>query len=603
MHRGPGSGRRYKNMVKQEKAENTNQTISRLWQYLSREKKGITLVIVMVIFSTIGNILGPLLMGKAIDSFILKGDIPGLIRISLLMTTVYLISSLFRWLQQYMMIGISQKTLKNLRDKLFQKYQTLSLKFFDKKTHGELMSRVTNDIENINVVLTQSVIQFTEGILTISGVLILMIVLNYQLTIITILTIPLLFFMTKFITRFTRKNFSDRQQNLGKLNGCIEENITGQKVVKIYCQEEETINKFKSINEDFRVSSIKARIFAGIMWPIINLMNNFNFALIAGIGGWLTISGLATVGTVAAFLNYVRKFNRPLRSLAAQYNNIQSALAGAERVFEIIDREPILKDKPGALEIEPKKGLEGNVSFSDVSFGYEKDEYILKKINFEAKNGEIVALVGPTGAGKTTIIKLLTRFYDNNTGKITVDGVDIRDYKIHDLRSRIGIVLQDTYLFSDTIRENIRYGRLDATDEEVKKAAELANASHFIKHLPDGYDTELTEEASNLSQGQRQLISIARTILANPDILILDEATSSIDTRTEKHIQQAMKNLMKDKTSFIIAHRLSTIENADKILVIQDGEIIEKGNHQELLKQEGYYHNLYYSQFQDADAV
>lgn len=599
MHRFPGQ-RRDKNRSETPQVENPGKTIARLWHYLSREKKGIILAVIMISISTIGSLMGPFLMGKAIDLYIIRADIPGLARISLLMITVYIITSIFRWLQQYIMIGVSQRTLKNLRDNLFHKLQTLSLKFFDNRTHGELMSRLTNDIENINVVMTQSIIQFVESILSVSGILVLMLILNYQLTIITLFIVPLILLFTKFITKYTRKNFSQRQKNLGDLNGYIEENITAEKVVKIYCQEEKTINKFNSINERFRISAIKARIYSSIMGPVMNLMNNFSFAFIAGLGGWLTITGVATVGTVAAFLNYIRRFNRPLRSIAQQYNNIQSALAGAERVFEIIDQTPEIKN---ATDAETVDNIKGKVVFSEVTFSYDEEEIVLNNINFKAKPGEMLALVGPTGAGKTTIINLLTRFYDINQGKILIDDKDIKKYKIQDLRSRIGIVLQDTYLFSDTVRENIRYGRLDASDKEVEQAAELANASHFIQHLPEGYDTELREEASNLSQGQRQLISIARTILAEPDILILDEATSSIDTRTEKHIQEAMKELMKNRTSFVIAHRLSTIENADKILVIRDGKIIEKGSHHELLQQDGFYNNLYYSQFQDADVV
>lgn len=597
MHR-PGHG--LHNGPQKQKVKNPKKTITRLWQYLAEQKKEIIIVFMLVAVSTLGSLMGPFLMGKAIDLYIIEGDIPGLAKILLLMTAVYLITAFLRWLQQYIMIGVSQITIKNLRDRLFKKFQILSLKFFDKRTHGELMSRVTNDIENINVIMTQSVIQFIESVLSISGILIIMFILNFQLTIITLLSIPVIIVFTKFMTKYTRKNFAERQKNLGELNGNIEENITGQKVVKIYCQEENTKKEFNNINEKFRLSAIKARIFANVLAPMMNLMNNISFALIAGLGGWLTINQLATVGTVAAFLNYIRRFNRPLRSMAGLYNNIQSALAGAERVFAVIDREPELQDKPGAISVDK---IDGDVKFSGVTFGYEEDEKVLKDVSFAAARGKMVALVGPTGAGKTTIINLLTRFYDIDEGSITIDGRDIKDYKIQDLRARIGIVLQDTYLFSDTVRENIRYGRLDATDKEVEKAAELANASHFIKHLPEGYDTQLKEEASNLSQGQRQLLSIARTILADPDILILDEATSSIDTRTERHIQQAMKNLMEDRTSFVIAHRLSTIESADNILVIRDGEIIEKGSHQELLQQQNFYHNLYYSQFQDADVV
>lgn len=601
MHNLPMAGRRGgEEHQRKRKVEDARRIITRLWSYLDRERKKVLLVVFLVTSSTFGGLLGPFLMGRAIDLYILRGDIAGLARMALFMLIIYAITALFQWLQQYIMIEVSQKTIKNLRRDIFHRFHDLPLKFFDVKPHGELMSRVTNDIENINVVMNQSVIQFIESIVSVTGVLILMLILNYLLTGFALIIIPVIYLFTRLVTGYTRKYFAKRQRDLGELNGHIEENITAEKVIKIYCQEERAINKFKVINERFRGSSIKARIFTSIVGPVMNLLNNISFLLIAGLGGWFTISGIATVGTVAAFLNYIRNFNRPLQSIAEQYNNIQSALAGAERVFEIIDREPSLRERVGGLPVER---FNGHVVFSNVTFGYNKDEPVLKNVSFEARSGEMVALVGPTGAGKTTIINLLNRFYDLDEGKITIDGRDIREYWFQDLRSRIGIVLQDTYLFSDTIRENIRYGRLDATDEEVERAAELANAAHFIKSLPEGYETVLQEEAGNLSQGQRQLLSIARTILADPDILILDEATSSIDTRTEKYIQQAMKKLMENRTSFVIAHRLSTIENADKIIVIKEGEIIEEGSHQELLRQKGFYHDLYYSQFQDADVV
>jgi ATP-binding cassette subfamily B protein len=421
-----------------------------------------------------------------------------------------------------------------------------------------------------------------------------MLLLNWQLALISMLTFPLILVITKLIAKYTREKFREQQINLGNLNGMIEETLTAQRIVKVYCKEEETIKDFKKINERLREASVKAQIFSGFMGPSSNLINNLSFAIIAGIGGYMAVKGLVTVGLISAFLNYSKQFGRPINQIANLYNTIQSAIAGAERVFETMDEKPDFIDKKDAIDL---KEVKGNVVFKNVDFAYNKGVKVLKNANFTAKQGETIALVGPTGAGKTTIINLLTRFYEINSGEILIDQVNIKDVKKDSLRSKLGIVLQDTYLFSESVRENIRYGRLNATDEEVEKAAKLANAHHFITLLPEGYNTKLSEEGSNLSQGQRQLLAIARAILADPSILILDEATSSVDTRTEVQIQKAMLNLMKDRTSFVIAHRLSTIKEADMILVINNGEIIEKGTHESLLDNKGFYYNLYNSQF------
>jgi len=595
---GPGGGRH--RGLGGERAEDTKGAFNRIWNYLRKESRSITLVFFLVIGATTCNLLGPFLMGRAIDSFIARGDIAGLARMALLMVSVYLGGSFLNWLQTFIMVGVSQRTLREIRSDLFRKLQELSLSFFDERPHGELMSRMTNDVETINLTLTQSVTQLISSLLTVLGVVAMMLVINYKLALVTLLTVPLVALIARYVARYTRKAFSEQQRNIGDLNGLIEETITGQRVVKLFCREREMLERFEQRNEDYRTSSTRAGVLASLMGPLMGLVNNLSFAVVAGVGGWMAVGGVATVGTIAAFLNYTRQFGHPLNRLASLYNTVQSALAGAERIFEIIDQEPELQDEPGA---EPIEKVKGEVTFAGVDFSYEEGVPVLKNVSFRAEPGEMVALVGPTGAGKTTIVNLLTRFYDIDEGAIYVDGKDIREIEIDSLRSQLGIVLQDTYLFSGTVEENIRFGRLAARKEEVEEAAKKANADRFIRHLPRTYETELSEEGANLSQGQRQLISIARALLADPAILILDEATSSVDTRTEIHIQKAMKKLMKGRTSFVIAHRLDTIRNADKILVIKGGEIVETGTHGELLAKEGFYHELHNSRFQDADVI
>lgn len=592
--------KRRRNKKTKEKAENPNESLIRLWHYFDERRNSLITVFLFIAIASISGLFGPYLMGKGIDNYLVKKDASGLLKIVLLMVGVYGVSSLFRWLQQYIMVGISQKTIKELRSELFNKMHSLSLDFFDTNSRGELMSRLTNDIENINAVLTQSMIQFFDSIISLTAVIVIMFTLNYKLTLITILVIPVLALITRYIAKYTHLYFSERQKHFGDLNGYIEEQITAGRVVKLNCQENNALDNFQQKNKQFKLAAMKARFLSSIIGPIMNLSNNFSFALIAGIGGFFAVQGLATIGTVAAFLNYVRNFNRPIQSMAQQFNQIQSALAGAERIFNILDKEVKLTEKENPLQV---KKLNGKVDFENVDFSYQPEEKVLTDISFQVEAGETIALVGPTGAGKTTIINLISRFYDINKGNLLIDDQDIKDYKISDLRSNIGIVLQDTYLFAATIKDNIKYGKLSAAENEIKKAAKLANADRFIQNLADKYETNLTAGGKNLSQGQRQLISIARTILADPDLLILDEATSSIDTKTEKELQKAMDKLMSGRTTFVIAHRLSTIENADRIFLIENGQIIEKGSHQELLEEKGAYHSLYSSQFQDFDAV
>lgn len=577
------------------KAKNTKNTLKRLGSYLMKEKSRLVLVFLLVALTTCLTLCGPYLVGIAVDEYLIPRDIDGLKNIILILIAIYVSSSLTSWLQSFIMIGVSQKTIKKIREDLFIKIQSLSLRFFDQRPHGEILSRFTNDIENISSALTQSVTQLITSTLTIIGIVIVMLSLNWILALTTMITIPLVFLITKNLAKHTRKAYSERQKNLGFLNGFIEETITGQKIVKIYGYENKAITNFCKKNDTLKNSAIKAETFAGSMGPIMNFINRLGFAIVVGVGGWLTVKNMTTVGTIAIFVTYARQFSRPLAQIAALYNTIQSALAGAERVFEVIDEDQKITNSPNAKNII---GLQGDVIFENVNFGYNKNTPVLKNINIHARPGQTIALVGPTGSGKTTIINLLTRFYDVDNGSIRIDGLDIRKMQKESLRQRLGIVLQDTFLFSGTIRENIRYGRLDATDTEIINAAKTANAHQFIRRLPQGYDTPLTEEGGNLSQGQRQLLSIARVVLSNPDILILDEATSSVDTRTEFLIQKAMHDLMKNRTTFIIAHRLKTIRNADIILVIKNGEIIETGTHESLLLAKGFYHSLYTSQFE-----
>jgi ATP-binding cassette subfamily B protein len=587
-------------MGKKERAKNVRGTLLRIWDYMKKQSAALIVTLLLVVASSGLALLGPYLMGKAIDEDILTGNLVGLGARVLQMLAVYLTSSLTAWLEIYVMTAAAQRVVRDIRQDLFTKLQTLSLRFFDQRTHGELMSRLSNDVENISNVLQQSVVSLLASLLSIVGVATMMLLLNPRLALVSLFSIPAMLLLSQFIANHTRRGFREQQENLGNLNGIIEETVTGQRVVKAYARENQAIAQFEVSNRKLQKASTYARIFAGTIGPLTNLVNNLSLAIVPGVGGWMAVTGQATVGTIASFISYARQFGMPLNQIATLYASIQSAIAGAERVFEIIDTSPEIVDAP---EAQPLVNVRGDVVFENVCFGYDKAVPVLKNVSLHAKPGQTIALVGPTGAGKTTIVNLLTRFYDIDSGSIRVDGVDIRQLKKDDLRRALGIVLQDSFLFSGTVMDNIRYGRLDATDEEVIAAAKLANADPFIRRLPGGYKEALSERAGNLSQGQRQLLSIARAILANPSILILDEATSSVDTRTEKHIQEAMLRLMRGRTSFVIAHRLSTIREADEILVINHGELIERGNHKELLAAQGFYHHLYLSQFKGQEAL
>jgi ATP-binding cassette, subfamily B, multidrug efflux pump len=488
---------------------------------------------------------------------------------------------------------VAQYAVRDMRKDLFGRMQTLPVRFFDQRSHGDLMSRLTNDMENIANILATSFSQFISSILSLVGVVVFMFALNVPLAVISLVVTPLTFLLTRAIAKRTRLGFRETQKNLGNLNGIIEETITGERTVKAFVREQTTVDEFSQVNTQLRKSALRARVLASFMGPLMNMVNNVGLAIVACSGGLLAVQGFVTVGEIAAFVNYAGRLSFPLNQIAQLFTSIQSALAGAERVFQLMDELPE-KDAPNAV---PMEHVKGDVTLNRVNFGYNADVPVLKEVSLHAEAGQMIALVGPTGAGKTTIANLLTRFYDVDSGSIHIDGQDVREVKKEDLRRKLALVLQDNFLFADTVMENIRYGKLEATDEEVKAAARLANADTFVHRLPHGYQTVLTERGSNLSQGQRQLLAIARAVLADPDILILDEATSNVDTRTEKHLQEALLRLMKGRTSFVIAHRLSTIRDADQVLVINGGEVIERGTHDSLLEQKGFYHRLYLSQF------
>lgn len=577
------------------KAKNTKGTLKRIWFYVRRQRLSLFAVAAMVVVNSISTVVGTMLIGTAIDRYIVRLDIPGLIRFSAVLAGVYITAAVSSWLQMYIMTSVANKTVQSIRHDLFDTLATLSLGFFDSHTHGELMSRLTNDVDNVGQTLNQALIQLVSSVLTVLATLVAMLLISPVLTLVTLLIIPAGIFLTGTIAGRTKRYFSEQQRTLGELNGMIEETISGQKTVKVFGREKAIITQFENKNDELKSAGLKAQIFSGVIMPLMNSLNNLSFALIALIGGWLFITGRGslTIGKISNMLTYSKQFSRPINEIANLFNTLQSAIAGAERVFEVID------EKPEPFEGKPvqKESIKGEVEFRNVTFGYKEGENVLKNVSITAKGGSTIALVGPTGAGKTTIVNLLTRFYDVNEGAILLDGDDIRTLDRKSLRRSLGMVLQDTYLFSATIRENIRYGRLDATDDEVEQAARLANVHRFISNLPEGYDTLLSDSGEGISQGQRQLIAIARVMLADPSILILDEATSSIDTRTERHIQEALLTLMHGRTSFVIAHRLSTIRDADEILVINNGEIIERGNHSSLLEEKGFYYNLYISQF------
>jgi len=582
---------------KKEKARDARRTIRRLWQYLGQQKGGLVLGFLLILLGNGCALAGPYLIGRGVDA--MAGG-PGAVDFSLLgailgwLLASYLLSALATAAQTYVMAGVSLDTVRSLRRDLFGKMQQLPVRFFDRHAHGELMSRMTNDVENINATLTQSVTQITSSLITVLGSLAMMIWISPLLAVISLSVIPLGILLTRQVADRTRQYYAQQQKELGALNGVIEETIAGQKAVKAFSREAEVMADFAVVNQRLRTAGTKALIFTGLIPPLMNVVSNLSFALVACGGGWLALQGALTIGVIASFLNYSRLFARPINEIANQFNMIQSAVAGAERVFQVMDEETEFLHQEGLKTVPP---VCGQVSFRDVTFGYDPERPVLRNLNIEAEPGQTIALVGPTGAGKTTIVNLLTRFYEVDGGEIIVEGENIRNLRKDSLRRSMGIVLQDTYLFAETVRENIRYGRLEASDREVEEAARIANAEPFILRLPNGYDTVLQEEGGNLSQGQRQLLSIARAVLADPCILILDEATSNVDTRTEMNLQAAMLNLMRGRTSFVVAHRLSTIRGADQILVLRDGSIVERGNHRQLMAARGFYYDLFTSQF------
>jgi len=577
-----------------EKAQDSRRALTRLALYLSPYKLALASVLVMVLIYILLGLLEPYLIGRAIDQYISTKQINGLAPLAITLLIAYLFDNGFQAASAWVMAHISQDALRTLRRDLFEHLQKLSIAFFDAHGAGELMSRLTNDIDAINQAVSQNVVSLIASVLSLVGIIIAMFVLNPYLAVSALIVVPIMFWFANFVAKYTRKGFRDLQKELGEINAVMEESISGQRVVKAFRRSDTAIERFRASNEKVYKAGVYANTYALMLMPLTWVLGNFFIIVLVSLGGYLALKGLATIGMIATFIGYAQGFLQPLRQLANMYNSSQAALAGAERVFEIIDTDAEVdhaSDSPLSVPVR------GEVHFTDVAFGYLSDTPIIKNMTLQARAGQTIALVGPTGAGKTTIINLLTRFYEINSGCISIDGKDIRDVSKDDLRKKLGIVLQDTFLFADTVMENIRYGRLDATDEECIQAAKLADADHFILQLPQGYQTKLSERASNLSQGQRQLLSIARAILANPSILILDEATSSVDTRTEARIQKSLLRLMEGRTSFVIAHRLSTIKDADNVIVINDGEIVEQGTHKQLLEAKGFFHKLYMSQF------
>lgn len=599
-HGGMGAG---------EKAKDFKGTIKKLMKYLSEYKIGLIFVLLFAIGSTIFNIAGPKILGKATTEIFtgLVGKVSGgsgidfekIAHILIFLMCLYVTSAIFSFIQGYIMTGVSQKLTYRLRKEISEKINRMPMNYFDTRTHGEVLSRVTNDIDTLSQSLNQSATQIITSFTTIIGVLIMMLSISPLMTLVALLILPISLGLISTIVKRSQRHFKNQQEYLGHVNGQVEEVYGGHNIVKAFNKETDVIKEFDETNEILYQSAWKSQFFSGMMMPIMQFVGNLGYVAVAILGGYLAIKKTIEVGDIQSFIQYVRNFTQPITQVAQVANMLQSTAAASERVFEFLEEEEEDQFAQNPVSVE---GLEGNVEFDHVHFGYNADKIIINDFSAKVKQGQKIAIVGPTGAGKTTMIKLLMRFYDVNSGAILIDGHNLKDFNRGELRQMFGMVLQDTWLFHGSIKENIRYGKLDATDEEVIEAAKAAHVHRFVQTLPNGYDMELNEEASNVSQGQKQLLTIARAILADPKILILDEATSSVDTRTEVRIQKAMDNLMRGRTSFIIAHRLSTIRDADLILVMKDGDIIEQGNHEELLKQNGFYAELYNSQFEKTSA-
>ena len=595
-----------------QKAKDFKGTLVRLSKYLKPYRVGLVVVAIAAITSVIFSIISPKIMAKITDELIrpileLVGgnptpspiDFSYIWNIVVILIGLYVLSAAFSYLQQFIMAGVSQKVVYDLRRDIDEKLARLPLKFFDSHTHGELLSRFTNDVDNISATLQQSITQVITSVTTVVGVLIMMLTISPLLTLISIIVIPLSGILMMMVVKRSQKYFIGQQKKLGELNGHIEEMYTGHNVVKAFGHEKKAIDEFDEVNEGLYDVGWRAQFLSGLVMPIINFIGNLGYVLVAVVGGVLVTKGRITVGDIQAFIQYNRQFTQPIAQVAQISNIIQSTVASAERVFELLDEEEVIPEPVNPVKAKADCGA---VEFEHVKFGYREDRILINDMNIKAEPGQMVAIVGPTGAGKTTLVNLLLRFYELNGGRILVDDVDITEMNRADLRKKFGMVLQDTWLFNGTIRDNIAYGKKNATEEEIIAAAKAAHADHFIRVLPEGYDTILNEEVSNISQGQKQLLTIARALLADPEIMILDEATSSVDTRTELQIQNAMKTLMKGRTSFVIAHRLSTIREADVILVMKDGDVIETGNHETLMAQNGFYADLYNSQFNQEEA-
>ena len=606
-NKAPGHGGKAAKMMPGEKAKDFKGTILKLFGYLKHYKLQLVVVVFAAILSTVFTTISPAILGKGTD-IVVKGitgdgvDYKALAAILGMLVCLYVASWLFGVIQSWIMAKVSQNVIYTLRKRMSEKLDRLPLKYFDRVTYGEVQSRMINDVETINQTLTASITQMITAVITIVGILAMMLSISLTMTLAAMVVIPASLIIIKLVVGKSQKHFRSQQEYLGKVNGHVEEMFSGHDIVKAFNREEISGASFSEYNGKLSESAWKSQLFSGLMMPLTQLVGNLAYVMVCFLGGYLALKGRISIGQIQAFIQYVRSFNQPMQQVANIVNQLQSTAAAAERVFELLEEEEEVDaaagdSGAGASDYDPTPDVDGDVAFRNVSFGYLPDEPIIKNFSFEAKAGQRVAIVGPTGAGKTTLVKLLMRYYELGGGEIFVDGRDIRSMTRHELRSKFGMVLQDTWLNSNSIMDNIKYGRPEATDEEVVEAAKAAHADHFIRTLPGGYDMQINEEATNISAGQKQLLTIARAILADAPILILDEATSSVDTRTERIIQKAMNNLMKGRTSFIIAHRLSTIRDADHILVLDQGDIVEQGNHDELLAAGGFYAKLYNSQF------